>query len=345
MSRKFQDGVVYNNLNPIANKIEKRFIHFDTMYRDNQNGCPENSLFTLKDPIRNIISVKLYHLELAFTWFYINEKNNHFYFTVNLHDSSIIYKQKYKIELEKGNYSLNSLLSVLSTTGLSGEYIKYTPIQNEASIIHDDPGFSITNYMNSDLSFGLFLSELQSQVIVKMRQQNDTISLKTSPPSGSPNNLSVHSIEIDFFDENYKDVEDKYNTLGWLLGYRKNKYTILAGETKIIKTESIFDGVGDRYIYFRLDDYQHQSTNNDIAYMDTHNIDNILGKVVLYDNRLSLNMQEYSSIYHAKERVYHGMVDFKKFNVQLIDRFGNLIPLNEINFSFTLEIEQIYSSI
>jgi hypothetical protein len=44
-----------------------------------------------------------------------------------------------------------------------------------------------------------------------------------------------------------------------------------------------------------------------------------------------------------KKREYFGPIKLEKLNVRLLNRFGEPILMNDNDFSFTLEIEQLYS--
>ena len=44
-----------------------------------------------------------------------------------------------------------------------------------------------------------------------------------------------------------------------------------------------------------------------------------------------------------KKREYFGPVNIDKFKIRLLNRFGDVINLNNNDYSFTLELKQIYS--
>jgi hypothetical protein len=46
----------------------------------------------------------------------------------------------------------------------------------------------------------------------------------------------------------------------------------------------------------------------------------------------------------TKIRKYNGPINLKKIHVKLLDKFGELIDLNQMDFSFTLELELLYES-
>ena len=68
----------------------------------------------------------------------------------------------------------------------------------------------------------------------------------------------------------------------------------------------------------------------------------VLAKIPMINGKLSLVVEQNLSDSLVKTRIYNGPVNLKKINVKLIDKFGEIIDLNHMDFSFTLEIEILY---
>ena len=71
------------------------------------------------------------------------------------------------------------------------------------------------------------------------------------------------------------------------------------------------------------------------AFNDT----NILAKLPKKDR--SYNYESGGLIYGFK-RDYFGPVNISKIKVRLIDHFGEVVDLNNSDYSFTLKVEQLY---
>ena len=150
------------------------------------------------------------------------------------------------------------------------------------------------------------------------------------------------SYNITFANENTKNI---YETAGWILGFRYGNYLQQQGT---LISEGIFDGGGDRYIYFCLEDYNYNTNNNNVICFNGSNISkNILGKIYLYNGKFQLNINDIpdNSVSFTKTRQYTGPVDLKKIKITLLDQFGKLIDLNYMDFSFTLQLEILYENI
>jgi hypothetical protein len=62
----------------------------------------------------------------------------------------------------------------------------------------------------------------------------------------------------------------------------------------------------------------------------------------MVNGKLSLVINETDGSSLTKTRRYNGPVNIKKIHVRLLDRFGDVIDLNNMDYSFTLELEILY---
>jgi len=138
------------------------------------------------------------------------------------------------------------------------------------------------------------------------------------------------------------DINDNLmNTAGWIFGFRLPNYLNI---TEFVISEGLFDGSGDRYIYFILNDYQYNTNSTNIVCFDKSIMEeNILAKIPMINGKLSLIIDDNNNPL-TKTRKYYGPVNIRKFNIKILDKFGNLIDLNNMDFSFTLELEILYES-
>lgn len=106
---------VKDQMNPILQQTIKRVISIDSQYRDDKNSLSTEFTFNLSDPLKDVVSLKLYSVQIPYTWYTIDTAfgSNFFYIKGNvpginngLHD--------YKIEIPAGNYSANELTVALN---------------------------------------------------------------------------------------------------------------------------------------------------------------------------------------------------------------------------------------
>jgi hypothetical protein len=159
-----------------------------------------------------------------------------------------------------------------------------------------------------------------------------TFEIIQNPSVTLPNNYSFSLYFITDINENMM------NTFGWTLGFRIGKYIAI---TESVVSEGLYTGLGDRYRYFAVLDYQYNNNvSNVICFDKCINENDILAKIPLTNGNLSIIINENNPL--TKTRIYNGPVNIKKIQVKLLDKFGEFIDLNNMDFSFTLELEILY---
>ena len=133
--------------------------------------------------------------------------------------------------------------------------------------------------------------------------------------------------------------ENIIHNCGWILGFRNECY-----ENQLsIVSEGLFDAIGDRYIYLSVEDYQYNTNITNIVGIDRNFLDkSILAKVPMNDEKWALIIHDTNPL--CKVRQYNGPVTLKKLHIKILDKFGNVIDLNNMDFSFTLELEVLYEN-
>lgn len=144
--------------------------------------------------------------------------------------------------------------------------------------------------------------------------------------------FSIHFVED--FNENMME------TFGWSLGFRVGKYLNI---DDAIQSEGLFDAGGDRYIYLSINDFNYNSNQYNIVCFDKSTLNEpVIAKVPMVNGKLALVIDENNGNPLTKIRRYNGPVDLKKLEIRVLDKFGNIIDLNNMDFSFTLETEILY---
>jgi len=129
-------------------------------------------------------------------------------------------------------------------------------------------------------------------------------------------------------------------TFGWILGFRLARYLKIEG---MIVSEGLFDAGGDRYIYLCINDYQYNYNETNIICFDKSSIDQYtLAKISLLNGKFSMIIDENDSNPLVKIRQYNGPVNITKLEIKLLDKYGNIVDLNFMDFSFSLELELLY---
>jgi len=131
------------------------------------------------------------------------------------------------------------------------------------------------------------------------------------------------------------------NSMGWTLGFRLAKYENITGK---IQSEGLFDAGGDRYIYMSITDYQYNNNMSNIVGFDKSMLnEDIIAKIPIVNGKLSMVIDETQNPL-AKSRKYNGPVNLARLHIKILDKFGKVIDFNNMDYSFTLELEVLYES-
>jgi len=149
-------------------------------------------------------------------------------------------------------------------------------------------------------------------------------------------NLNI-SFSLKFVENNGQNI---MNTFGWITGFRMANYVKLVD----IESEGLFDAGGDRYIYLCINDFQYNNNPSNMVCFDKSTLnEDVIAKIPMINGKLSLIVNDNNSVL-SKVRFYNGPVNLSRLQIKILDRFGSVIDLNNMDFSLTLELQLLYES-
>ena len=176
--------------------------------------------------------------------------------------------------------------------------------------------------------------------------ENDLTNIKFSI---NPQNLKsqfeiIDNEECSNFNFSIKFCKDTnqnmINTAGWILGYRIANYLNV---DKVV-SEGLFDAGGDRYVFLSINDYQYNNNISNIVCFDKSILnEDVIAKVPMNNGKLSLIINDNNNNL-AKIRRYNGPINLSKLQIKLLDQFGSVINLNNMDFSLTIEMQILYEN-
>jgi len=126
--------------------------------------------------------------------------------------------------------------------------------------------------------------------------------------------------------------------LGWILGFRNGIYS----NNQNYVSEGVLDTQGPRYIFLALDDYNNSLYNGFYSAFNSSLLNkNILARISLQSNMYSTVVQNNLNLI-TTPREYFGPVNINNLGVQLLDEYGRILDLNNMDFSFCLTITKVY---
>lgn len=267
--------------------MENILINVDSRFRNiKKYKNPGNFTYFLKEPLKNITSIRLATIELPTTFYTFLYAYNNITFSI------ISNGQKYDIQIEEGNYLHSNMITQIQS---KFDYLN-TNLGTKFSIVWDDINYKVTISENSPFTL-LFYND------------DDHRSLG--------NRLGYRGKDTDYLAENQSQL------------YNFTTNTIYYAWT----SDTFLDITKDEYCYMRINDYG-------VIYNDIRP-KSLLAKIILYDQQFVIDN---GANFLTKEYIFKQPTTITKFEIELINILGNTIDMNLIDFSFTLELKQIYDS-
>lgn len=294
-------------INPLNKRILRQNINIDTRFRENYYAT-QSANFHLDLPLRltQVVSLQLSALELPTTFYAISSIFGNNFFVLEISNAGVA---PLIIIIPDGNYDY------LSFPGYVNNFLQNQTV----NVLYKDIEFIAD--ANTPAGSG---SGGSGRMIVGLK-------------SGS----TITSFSINLQTDRYGN-EDKQTPLplkcGWLMGFREGYYE---NNVSYI-SEGIVDFVGTKYIYLVVDDFNN-SVNDGFYGAFTSSIlnKNILARISLQGTVFSLLSQS-NYLLTTTPRQYFGPVDIQKLQIQLLDEYGRILNLNNMDYSFCLTFQTIY---
>jgi hypothetical protein len=136
--------------------------------------------------------------------------------------------------------------------------------------------------------------------------------------------------------------EDKLSPLplkfGWLMGFRAGYYE----NALTYVSEGIIDLTGPNYIYLAVDDFNNSYDDGFYGSFNASLLNkNIMARISLQGSVFNYSSSNNSTVI-SSSRQYFGPVDIQKLQIQLLDEYGRILNLNNMDYSFCLTFQTLY---
>ena len=323
-----QEEYTRSDLNPVEKRTSTKTLCVDTLFRSNYDTTKSTDyIYKLPLPINNVMSLQLTSFEFPNTIYIFTSTNNTFELTLynintgltDVSGNPIYTTETQKITIPPGNYSSTEFKTIMNNIFINTQTV----------------GLS---FLNVDMSI----------------QYNTIIYINNTPYDPSNNYYSPDFyFKINFAIGN----QPIYKTAGWMIGFRKETYIIKKTDTytNIINTtppivyngylssESTYGSTIDNYIFLEIDDYHNNFPTNTFVSTNTTSYigKNILARVVLTSGSNTI-ITDNASDGILKKREYFGPIKLEKFRIRVLNRYGDVINIQQNDFSFVLELKQLY---
>ena len=260
---------------------------------------------------------KIINIDSRFRNNVLSTNSNDFNVQLNYNLDNVTSIKLYNIQLPNSWYNISSSIenNTFSIDGYEyivpdGNYISSSLVTKVKTLVSDD-------------EVGLIFDQSGTGFNITV----DEDSGKTTFSSKNSNNFDL------IFNEINQTDHSTMNTFGWTIGFRKISYTGSNSYT----SEGIFNSGGFNYLYLIVDDNNTHSTDLVIGNLkDSFIADNILALIRVNTDDFSIvNTDDYEN----QKRTYTKPVRIRQLSIKLLDPYGNLINLNNMDFSFAIEFE------
>jgi hypothetical protein len=290
-------------INPLNKRILRQNINIDTRFRDNYyTSSATNFHVDLPLKLTKVVSLQLSALEFPNTLYIISKTFGNNYFVLEVPNA-----QPLVVTIPDGNYDYLALQLYINNFLSTIAPIEYNNIQ--------------------------FLSDINTPL--------------GSGPSGGSGKMIVGSttgnvvFSINFLTDAYGNIDNQVPLplkFGWLIGFRNGYYE---NNTTYV-SEGIINLIGPKYMYMVVDDYNNNVIDGFYAAFTSSILNkNILARISLQGTVFDILSKDNFNLI-TSPRQYFGPVDIQKLQIQLLDEYGRILNINNMDYSFCLTFQTVY---
>lgn len=308
-----------------------RLLCLDSRFRENYyTTLSTNYNVTLPTTIKNVISMELSALEFPSTYFQISKSlgNNFFWIGWSPGLSPVRW---YYISIPDGNYQRIDIQRAINEQIKIALNITTNTTRPVCVIDEHTTKTTISVFDVADTTPQLYLAF--------NRSSGDFDGGATTNQSSNP------TVKLPDY-----DLDTRGNGIvgncGWILGYRLGEYT---GSWSYV-SEGCYDAWGTKYIYIVVNDFN-KNVNNFVltSYNESIGKSNVLARISTqsaasnnFSAGLSLTNDTVTNDSSIKKRFYFGPVDIKRLELQILDEYGRVIDLNNMDYSMAINLVCLY---
>jgi len=338
-------------LNRMAISTIKRALNVDTRFRPNYYNSKSTD-FVLNIPYKfeNVTSMRLASYQLPLTYYSISQQYKNNALVIMWESSPVpvpgepIYDKSFSLILPDGNYR--------------------TSFQTGGGAIIENTinGLMAGTELSSQTGMAFTVDATSGRSIFTCNSAMDPSGNRLpygTYYTGAIRIICPTTIDNTLGDSGYESapVTDSRGLplfLGWQLGFRTAVYEMRGDGVYAIPQAAISEGVcmisGPQYLFMCIDDFNNNVNNYYVsAFGASTSSPNIIARLniqqaINFFGAYNLASGENLSTSLNFSREYFGPVDIQRMRVTLVDDFGRVLDLNNMDWSFSLVFECVYSS-
>ena len=330
-------GILYNtiyDLKPI--KIEQDNDH---MVQERKNkpylsSYPSEFFPGVINPLKKKVTRLYLNVDTRFRDNYYGSASSNFNLSCPVHINNVMTMQLTAIELPLTFYNISKQYDNNFFTIIVNEESKTVMIPDGN---YDQNGMmAIINKSLQNLGGNFQYILFEINISNGNGSGNTFVSVNTSYTNSTPLQFSLdfQANRFGLYDDN-TPLPLKF---GWLLGFRNGVYVNNASYV----SEGIFDLQSSRYLYLCVDDYNNNVNNGFYSAFNSSILNkNILARISLPSNAFNILIESNFNVV-TQPREYFGPVNINSLNIQLLDAYGRVVDLNNMDYSFCLTFQTVY---
>jgi hypothetical protein len=295
-----------------SNDLRKRILNIDSRFRSDMSDPSTNFTFKFTHPYKNLIRLRIASVEIPNMIYTFTTWNNSF--IIKTQDITGI-PRMVNIVVEPGNYTSSELMTTLQ-------------------------GLLDTSLRNP---YGIFMTVTLNTNNAKVTFTNNGLSaypvtVPNPAPTASAKPFVIEFASIDKFKKRHTAFG-----LGYNLGFRCPIYRVTNEKqvvgpptltTYTLTSEGCLDVVGNNYMFLCINELHTVEQKTYGTYLQC------LAKIIIREDRYAVIYDDGSS-FLSNEIIFPSPVDLKYLEVKLVDPYGDVIDLNCMDFSFSIEITEV----
>jgi len=347
-------------LNPVAISTIKRALNVDTRFRSNYYTTKSTDfVLTIPYKFENVTSMSVANYELPLTYYSVSQQydNNCVLFlwesTASVPPGDPLFNKQYSLVIPDGNYRTafqnggGSLIESTINGILAGtDLVAETGMAFAADATSGRSIFACNSAV--DASGNRFPYDPLNPTV----QTPYTGAMRIVFNVKSKHNVTAASATE--FSSVQSDTRPLPYFLGWQMGFRTAMYEIRGDGSTGVPQAAVSEGIclitGPQYVFLCIDDYNNNVNNYyAVAFGASTIAPNIIARLNIKQQINSAGAYglaggESLSTSLTYSREYFGPVDIQRMRVTLVDDFGRVLDLNNMDWSFALMFECVYSS-
>ena len=293
---------------------------FNTLYRDNYfNSVSSNCSFTLPFTVKNVTAISLSGMQVPnVSNTFSNEKET---------NQLYIYQDTTGIEgiviLPDGNYTSTQFPPILESA-INIQLLGSTPNRFTVTLNQYTQKITISNSTNT---FTMNILTKKYNATTRDRYCLYNVDKNTNVTDADPK-TGVNPSEYAY-------------TMGYIIGYRQVLYSGLQSYT----TESVYQDTLQDYYYLELNDFTDYQFKTTVGVFPTSFLsNNIIAVLPITTPKYTASFDNNANFIY-KTRNYSAPINLKKISIKLLGPQGDLVNLQQVDYSFCLQISTLYDNI